>query len=379
MTPSSVFEIIVMTTVKIRDVRAESRASFAFIEDPIITSVFPSSLPANNITTTSIDICGVGFHNISMVCVFNSSLPSNALKQRRHMIHSQPAVFRNSTYIKCPSPPTMESFFSSTDLSWSTNATLLDGAILEVSVTTGDDWSFKEVIQYNAREIVASVFPQSGPRSGGTKVLVQGENFLNTTSLTCRFGLVAGLAARYSSSTKVICTSPHFPFGHGRVVVPVNVANNGVDFSKSGVFFEFHEPLVIKEASPLIGANSGGSIVNVTLDEDSMKHTAIEKSQMKGVLLSHIVPKYGPTDGSNIVKVFGSGFIPNPSAACRFGGVVTSAYISSVESMECKAPKAAGDAVVEVAVSVNNGVDWTEQSLAYIYLPIQEKFEIQLP
>ena len=164
---------------------------------------------------------------------------------------------------------------------------------------------------------------------------------VNSTHLTCKFGSMVGQSVQYVSPTKVLCTSPHFPLGYGRAVVPVRVAVNGVDFSavSDAVHFEFHEPLVIKQATPLVGLPRGGTIVNITLDDTTLRLRAV-LNENNQVTISHIDPPYGPETGGNLVALYGSDFTPNQFTACRFGDIVMQAYFVSEESkFECSAPK----------------------------------------
>ena len=407
-TPASQ-EMNVMVGIRIGEVRAESMASFTFRPDPTIVSVFPESLPASGMTTKFIDIYGSDFHG-SMICIFDVSAPSRentdaALRQlgqhkdevkveianrttlqqhdrvtrqtgrlynTRHFLSRRAASWVSDKHIRCPQPPTVEPLFSTTDLSWSTNATLVESSMLKLSVETGSDWYFIGAISFQAVAKVTHISPRTGPRAGKTQVMVEGDNFVNSTHLTCKFGSELGPPAQYISSNKVLCISPHFPVGYGRAPVPVQVANNGVDFTvaSDAALFEFHEPLVIKEASPLIGLPKGGTVINITLDVTTMRLRAINNKNITvSASMSHMDPPYGPEIGGNVVTIYGSGFQPNQFAGCLFGETeITPAYYISEESIECVAPQYDDiTPFINVTLSIN-GVDVGSQP--YTYLPV---------
>lgn len=322
-------------------------------------------------TTTSIDLVGNQFRNFSMTCVFHTSIPvAETPLQRRQEVQRQPATYHNSTFVKCPHPPTLQPFFSSSDTSWVTNSTLLEDSQLEVSLEVGHDSYFIRRIPYHAVVKVTSIFPRSGPRKDTTEVIVDGDNFVNSTHLACKFGPVIGPSAEYLASDKVKCVSPHYPDGYGRAVVPVQIALNGVDFSESDDdMFEFHEPLVVKEITPVTGFTKGGTVVNISLDDNAMRLKAVSHQQDNLATTSRISPAHGPETGGNLVVVSGSGFDGEKYIACHFGEEISPAYYISNESVECIAPQATDNMEVNVAVSTNGIILASEQQLSYTYLP----------
>ncbi|KAL7555309.1 hypothetical protein ACHAWF_019001 [Thalassiosira exigua] len=371
-TPASLWETSVAVGIKIGDVSAESDVFYFFHSEPVVASVFPKSLPALDMTTAAIDIYGDGFYNFSMVCLFESSVPSqDSAVQHQRSTYKQPAIFFNRSHIHCPSPPTLQDSFSEIDLNWRTNETLLEGSILEIFLEVGADRYAAGTIPYHAVVKASSISPRTGPRSGATEVVVDGGNFINSTELTCKFGSVVGPSAQFLSSSKVICVTPHFPSGYGRKVVPVQVAVNGVDFSlaSTDVLFEFHEAIVIKEATPLLGLPKGGTSVTVTLDDVIMRHKGVSHQVESNLAaITHVEPRYGPEIGGNLVTIYGSGFSPNHYTVCRFGEIVAPAYLISEESIECIAPKSPAEPV-DVTLIID-GIALAPLSHTYTYLPM---------
>lgn len=76
-----------------------------------------------------------------------------------------------------------------------------------------------------------------GPHTGGTLLTVIGANFVNFgAQMMCRFGTLATSPATYLTASTVECVLPPGPVGG----VVVEVANNGQDFSRSGIVFTYY-------------------------------------------------------------------------------------------------------------------------------------------
>jgi hypothetical protein len=79
---------------------------------------------------------------------------------------------------------------------------------LEVSNNGKDFTRLGNPLLYYVDQQVTELTPVSGPaNSAGTRVVVRGAAFLNTSLLLCRFGL-AEVPAIYRSSTEIVCESP---------------------------------------------------------------------------------------------------------------------------------------------------------------------------
>jgi hypothetical protein len=171
---------------------------------------------------------------------------------------------------------------------------------------------------YQTEAAVASVAPQAGPVGGNTTVTVHGSGFLDAPTLRCRFGDDAWeeafvVPARFVSPDELECVSPAEPTGAGAGAVPVEVTNNGVDYTFNGVPFLTYDPPRVHLVSPRRGLAQGGTLVSVT----------------------------------------GSGFSSPGDFLCRFGGgggggsaATVPAAVRSESLLECVAP--AGDAAFEV-------------------------------
>ena len=80
--------------------------------------------------------------------------------------------------------------------------------------SNGWDYSASPLsIYYVPRPTIHSVHPQLGSANGGTVITIIGANFLQESILWCAFGSAGSVLAEWTSSEKVLCTSPasHFP------------------------------------------------------------------------------------------------------------------------------------------------------------------------
>ena len=87
------------------------------------------------------------------------------------------------------------------------------GALVQVEVTqNGQDYSDGRVtFEYSAAIVLDHFKPDHGPLYGGTEVLIFGSNFLNRSSLACRFGTAETAyvyASRWVNESAVVCISP---------------------------------------------------------------------------------------------------------------------------------------------------------------------------
>lgn len=89
---------------------------------------------------------------------------------------------------------------------------------------------------------VEKVRPTEVLETGQVPILVKGSNFLNTTTLACRFGEVS-VRASFLTPWLVACTAPSHsaqPRLQRRVgLFPVEVSVNGLDFTESGKTIEY--------------------------------------------------------------------------------------------------------------------------------------------
>ena len=134
---------------------------------------------------------------------------------------------------------------------------------VSVEVTSnGVDYT-TNFVQYTYRLPVrlVSVYPTSGPESGGTEIRVVGMNFVDALDLKCRFSglLEKTVNARYISSGAVVCTAPELIPGE----VKITVISNGFDETAESLSFTVYPFEFIERISPSRGVISGGTSVSI--------------------------------------------------------------------------------------------------------------------
>jgi hypothetical protein len=292
---------------------------------------------------------------------------------------------------------------------------------VEVS-NNGVDFSASDVVfTYIAPLQPLSISPRTGPVSGNTVVRIEGTGFAPTGDLACVFGEGATpVPAVYEAANRISCVSP--PFNQSQSV-SLAITANGVDFVQTGFQFLYAEPLRVTGMSPALGPEGGGTAVTLTggdfllfreelvcefgsqqyrvsaewmgrttvvcrapmhppgevvvrLSNNGQQFVSATDAQGREITFSYhsrislsaIEPRLGSVLGGVPLHLFGTGFLNTSTLSCRVGGTfVQATYVSNVEVI-CLSPAVAapGDLAVEMS---NNGVDFSEDSLAFTYLP----------
>ncbi len=140
---------------------------------------------------------------------------------------------------------------------------------MPLSVTMNDQ-QFSNSIDYWYYEF-PSIFmldPNRGPDTGGTHVLLKGNNFdpfvdfpiTNYNDTFCRFGELGIVPTQVLNSTKIVCISP--PSYILREVV-VEITLNSQEWTRDGNIFYYYRPPFVYDIEPLMGPVSGGTVVHV--------------------------------------------------------------------------------------------------------------------
>eukprot|EP00940_MAST-03C_sp_MAST-3C-sp2_P002705 g2705.t1 len=209
-TPASLDEGRVRVQLSLNGIDFEpSQLAFTYYALPALHRIWPATGPAFG-GGRSVTAYGAGFRNIeSLSCRFGSKIV--------------PASFLSSSQIVCSAPPGRPGIVS-----------------FEVS-NNGLDFSSSELQYYRQAEIsLAAIFPRRSLHTGNIPVFVSGANFANSTSLSCRFGDLV-VRATLISENLITCIAPSRVASHVNVsgLVPFEVTNNGLDFSRSGLTFEY--------------------------------------------------------------------------------------------------------------------------------------------
>lgn len=294
------------------------------------------------------------------------------------------------------------------------NSIALSPETVKVSVSFNSGKSFSRSFvwyRYVNDAEVHYLTPSFGPISGGTKVKVEGDNFRNSTYLKCKFGSLPVVDGRYISRTCLTCISPSADTSR---FAKVEITNNGVDFSRSGTFFEYRNAVKIISAWPLMGPESGGTFVTIkgsgfikslemlcvfgetkviaiywssemiscksppgtagvlplrTVMGD-VKHHPIHCDRltcpeeisflyMRIPTLHAIYPNKGKVEGGSMVFITGSYFVHTPHLKCQFGEIAVKAILANSNTMICTTPpsKSMSSSIVAVKISLN-GLDF---------------------
>ncbi|RHZ20333.1 hypothetical protein DYB31_000784, partial [Aphanomyces astaci] len=175
----------------------------------VLTKLVPSIGPALR-GRTLVHVVGSGFENqVELSCRFGTAKVA--------------ATFINSTLIQCESPPHS---VGTTPLQVTWNG--VDEAVDALPFQFVDDVE------------VSVLTPLHSLVTGQRPVFVKGLNFLNSSSLACRFGELMS-PATFLSPTLLVCIVPSRV---GNLVDPVGLVSfdvtcNGVDFTSSGLQFEY--------------------------------------------------------------------------------------------------------------------------------------------
>ncbi|CAM9157522.1 unnamed protein product, partial [Ectocarpus fasciculatus] len=367
--------------------------TFHYSPDINVESAWPLAGPESG--GTAVTVTGTGFVGVhAIMCEFGS------------LGTLVPGRWMDSTTVTCVSPPHMPG-----------------AATLRLSVNGQQFVETGLAFQYLIESTVRGITPSSGPQQGGTLVEVDGTGFVNSTGLSCR---LAGrrLPATFVDSGRLRCTTPPSTALFPLLAMPLEVSNNGVDFTNSSRGqFSFVPALDIRHLWPMSGPAGGGTSVSVygtgfssgtskvlcifgahmTLatvhsdDELSCLTPSLGDSSPTGAVvrveltnnngvdrvsspmdftyvppirLFGVNPSQSGEEGGVTVVVTGENFMPSPSLSCRFGGqdATPAGFISSTRA-SCLVPEShAGPRQVSLTVS-NNGQDFADRSpLVYTYL-----------
>ena len=246
--------------------------------------------------------------------------------------------------------------------------------------------SHATAFEYSSVPAVLSLLPSSAAVTGGALVTVSGAGFDRLHAVSCRFGCCDIVAARFLSSTRVLCAAPA---GHADAVA-VEASNDGTHFSSSGVLFEFVEPPLLLSVTPTRGAaglpvlvtvsglHFSGSVTacrfaglgstDVTLLSSSLA-TCLTPAAAEGAttlqllgandeafdggaafafsrgpVITAVQPAIVYGDGGRRVTLLGAAFSEDLST-CRFGAAETAGTFVSESKVVCQTPPAAAGVV----------------------------------
>jgi hypothetical protein len=359
-------------------------AQFEFVKAPSVGAVGPDRGPFSG--GTVVEVTGANFIGDSIFCKFGERLSPHA------------ATVVSQARVLCVTPPA------------STAVTVDDEArFVSIGVSlNGLDFSLAPAVQfeYEKRPSVFNVHPQGGPERGGTTVVVEGMDFVESVDLRCLFEKES-VRAKFISLMQIECVSPkHFPGA-----TTLRVSNNGHDYSSEAtVHFAYHAELVVSGLWPFEGSHTGGTDVLIRgtnydffpnlfckFGEEVVRATFVSAVELKCTSPRHkmgevavrisangvdfgddrstaffrfvppptlltIHPNRGVFSGGTVLTIEGRNF-GGSTVVCRFGSsgahkkYTVKATVQSPDILQCITPAhPAGASILEVS---NNGIDFT--------------------
>lgn len=266
---------------------------FVYTEDLIVDGIYPTRGSMEG--GLRVAVYGQGFTNITgLGCVFTR-------------VGFVEAMFLSHEHIECETPAFSEP----------------GPYTLEVTTNGVDFTSDGNIFTYMAPPRLFFATPDSGSIHGGTVVIVEGANFVDSEHFVCHFG-TKSVPARWLSPVQGRCIAPSAGTTD-TITVPLAVSffekpvDNGLDF----LFF----------SPPTI-------------------HT--------------ISPTGGPVSGGNIISVFGERFWFSSDLRIRFGRTEVSATFVNSRELRCLVPRASFPGVTTLLVSFN-GVEFMSHGAGMIY------------
>ena len=193
---------------------------FTYVAYPTINSASPTSSPS--LGNSTIIISGTGFTTVyHWQCAFGS-------------LYTE-AIYLGPTSILCYSPSQAP---MSTSISVSMNSA---------------DFSDSVPFTYTPDIAITSFTPSIGPSTGSTTVTISGKNI--SYAIYCKIGLL--ISTGITTSTGIQCLTPGWWYGPKAI----EISSNKIDFTRSGVLFNFYSDMQITSIWPRSVPNTGSSVI----------------------------------------------------------------------------------------------------------------------
>ena len=361
------------------NIKSNNAIQFSYVQLGSVFTVSPTT--AIDMGGTLVSIYGTGFHESDTIqCAFKS------LDQQNTTL----ATYISATEITCPTPALPVGQVS---------LSILDD---NVSVATN-----VSVLDIHTTPVIDSIAPVVGSRDGGTMVTVHGSGFVYSGTLSCIFDLIR-VPAIFINPTTLRCYSPAAAAGERQVRVSIN----GADFSPSYAVFTMMAHVVVRSATPLQGAQTGGTQVDVVGDHfipeitkcyfgtRSVEVTVVSATRLtciappsdvtgpvflrvsaNGIDMSRqahtfeyfpnafaesVYPMWDLDSGGSAIRVTGLYFRLSESLSCFFGSTRVNARWKSKTEIECTAPPLI-PGIVDLSVS-NDGILRSEHSVSFTFI-----------
>jgi IPT/TIG domain len=229
------------------DYRSNS-LSFGYYWEPAVAGLQPAFGPLTG--GTRVVVLGSGFTaSAQLSCLIGDTVVA--------------AEFLSDSSIACTTPPAAAAA-----------ATALAAAAVSLRVSlNGVHWSQEALYyQYQPAPVAIWLSPRSGSANGC--VTVNGLNFVDALSLSCKFGAQASDAV-YVSSSAVQCAVPPQSSATGDAPV-VTVTFNGVDYAASELTYSYVAAPKVTGVLPTSGPAAGGTVLTVVGNGFSSADTSLQ-------------------------------------------------------------------------------------------------------
>ena len=373
-----------------------------------LEGIFPHSGPTygeTRVTIYSPTFQGMNYtDHPTPKCQFPNSEPQEASWIHCYGSATNPSPVRDQTCLNCESRPNPV-------------------GTVAVKVSIKGDFTDTATIPFTfyVQPNVTFATPYLGYKTGGTFIQVNGENFINSTDLTCSFGTVH-VPATYVSPTMVTCRSP--PSDIVDAAIPLRVSQNNQQYTRTKIHYYYHTVPEISSLFPDEGPITGGNEVYIrgrqmqpfqySNDELYYQNTSFVRfgpdhvSRLEIINRTHIrtlappsasaspvvveisfnnqewtnngilyyyylspyvvklVPNTGILEGGTNVTVIGANLFPSEEVRCRFGEhIVDGTYINET-AVWCIAPEAEHVGPVDFSLTIEKN-HFSSANLKYTY------------
>ena len=204
---------------------------------------------------------------------------------------------------------------------------------MPISVTMNNQ-QFSNMIDFWYYEFpsIYMLDPNRGPDTGGTHVLLKGNNFdpfvdlpiSNYNDTMCRFGPLGIVPMTVINSTKVICVSPP---SYILKEVEVELTLNTREWTRDGNIFYYYRPPFVYDIEPLMG----------------------------------------PVAGGTEVFIHGSNFEDSGIIRCKFGENIVPGYFVNINVLKCVSPRTDKPSYVSFQVAVHEDDYSSPELFKFLY------------
>ena len=380
---------------------------FTFVEQATVLSVTPALVPVDQ--AVQLTLLGSNFiDGPSLACLIGG--------------RAVPASFISPIQLSCTAPPR-----------WAARV-----VGVEVTNDGGTSTTSGQTFTYYLPPLTRSIFPPSGPTSGGQLVTLSGDHFLSAPATQCVWydGMSVSTPVNVLNASALTCLTPPYydqlaAAEEPRSLVPVAVQDAGGYWLEQAVLFAYEAAPQLLSISPsftfdiasasttlvtLTGlyfpstsdpACAFGSVLSaaVWMDSSTMVCAVPAAAFLGSVALAltfhqngdwsnslpfaywpeptaiSVSPQAASMAGGPLVAVSGVNFIPSGSAWCQFGSQRVTATVLSISSLQCTTPAWANGNLsssihVSFAVSFNEE-DWAYSSGGFTYYPLVSLISVQ--